>query len=191
MIHSVNQFEWKKQVVNMYFSYYLALHTILFQKPSCESGQLAFGSWRWYISVVHIVDKQLNYKLHLNTKTSELSRTLSTQEKIIKQIDCIISYHILKSYFLIVTTNYCQHSRSKILCQYAILPGKMTPFVILSIAFTLKMRASAGLECTQLPTGNYRFGGASITKKKASKGSPQSTTQRIFSVKGVWYPPFH
>ena len=36
----------------------------------------------------------------------------------------------------------------------------MTPFVILIIALILKMRASAGLECTQLPTGNFRFGGA-------------------------------
>ena len=41
----------------------------------------------------------------------------------------------------------------------------MTPFVILSITLTLKMRASAGLECTQLPTGNIRFGGA-FTRKK-------------------------
>ena len=26
MIHSVNQFEWKKQVVKIYFSYYLVFH---------------------------------------------------------------------------------------------------------------------------------------------------------------------
>ena len=52
----------------------LFVFTLPFQEHLCESGQLSFGSWRWYISV-HIVDKQWNYKLHVNTKTIDLEQT--------------------------------------------------------------------------------------------------------------------
>ena len=109
--------------------------TLPFQKHLCESGQLVFGSWRWNISV-HIVDEQWNYKLHVNTKTSDLEQTFPhpfhTWENYERNslqwfLLHFISYntnHILKCSFLTVTTCHCQLSRSKILCQYATFQEK-------------------------------------------------------------------
>ena len=114
MIHSVNQFEWKKQVVKNILKLLFGI-TLPFQKHLCESGQLVFGSWRWYISV-HIVDKQWNHILQVNTKLVIFPAPLPHVREYYCDGSRFISYHILKSFSLTVTTRHCQHSRSKILC---------------------------------------------------------------------------